>query len=499
MIRAKGLILAMTVAFATACASGGTGGGEMPAAETGNRPTDNSYTGSAGVHLVQAGLAEGQEAEQHYRAALQDAMTGIQTDSTNPKSYLQAGQAAIGLQQWVRADSMLDRALELYPPYEERIVAEREQAWVDAYNTGAEALNQGNLEKALTYLEGADTIYQGRPEARMALGSLYMGRGDTEAAAEAYRDALEILSGPPPEGMNEEQVAGWARDRQVAAFNAAQLLAESGDYEDAISVLQGFLEENEGRLEPSTELRAKTALAGFMASAGQTAEAEALFAEISTREDLTSADHFQVGIGYFNTGDYAQAAEAFKQAAELNPYSRDALLNLVQSLYSQALDVEELEPGAERDEQLVEIYDELLAAAEQVRTLDPLNRNLLSFMLRSLQAKAEMADQSEARQLAQRTQELVRTYQEQSYEVSQISVRTNAQNQAVVTGVLTNLTGTAGDEVQLRFSLMDQEGNTLDSATIFVQAPEQNASTEFQTTLDTVNGEFAGWKYEVVN
>lgn len=353
--------------------------------------------------------------------------------------------------------------------------------------------------KALTYLEGADAIYQGRPEARMALGSLYMGRGNTEAAAEAYRGALQILSGPPPEGMNEEQVADWARDRQVAAFNAAQLLAETGDYEDAITVLEGFLDENEDRLEPATVLRAKTALAGFMASAGQNEEAEGLLAEISNREDLTSADYFQIGIGYFNTGDYAEAAEAFKQAAELNPYSRDALLNLVQSLYSQALDVEELEPGAERDEQLVEIYDELLAAAEQVRTLDPLNRNLLSFMLRSLQAKAELAEQSEAQQLAQRTQQLVRTYQQQTFEVSQISVRVNAQDEAIVSGALTNLTGTAGDEVQLRFALMDRDGSTLDSAIVTVQTPEQNASTEFQTTLDTVNGEFAGWMYEVVN
>ncbi len=171
----------------------------------------------------------------------------------------------------------------------------------------------------------------------------------------------------------------------------------------------------------------------------------------------------------------------------------------MQSLYSLALDVEELEPGAERDEQLVDIYDELLAAAEQVRALDPLNRNLLSFMLRSLRAKAELAEQSEAQQLSQRTQQLVRTYQQQSFEVSQISVRVNAQNEAIVTGAVTNLTGTAGDEVQLRFALMDRDGNTLDSAVVTVQAPEQNASTEFQTTLDTVDGEFAGWMYEVVN
>ena len=499
MIRGKGLILAMTVAFATACASAGTGGGEAGPMETGNRPRDNSFTNSAGVHLVQAGLTEGEEAIGHYRSALEDATAGIEADSTNPKPYLQAGQAAIGLEEWARADSLLDRAVELYPPYQERIVSEREQAWVDAYNTGAEALNQGNTEKALEYFEGADAIYQGRPEARMALGSLYMGQGNTSAAAEAYRGALQILSGPPPEGMNEEQVAGWQRDRQVAAFNAAQLLAEGGNYSDAASILESFLADNAELLDASTELRAKTALAGFLAQAGRDEEAEALYAEIGQREDLTSAEYFQIGIGYFNTGDYAQAAEAFKEAAELNPYSRDALLNLVQSLYSQALEVEELEASAERDQQLSEIYDELLAAADQVRALDPLNRNLLSFMLRSLRAKADLADEAQAEQLAQRTQELYRTYQQQPYEVSQIAVRLNQQNQAVVSGALTNLAGSPGTQVQLRFALMDRSGNEIDSETITVQAPQQNAATQFSTTLDTANGEFAGWMYEIVN
>lgn len=498
MIRGKGLILAITVAFASACASTG-GGGETAAPEAGNRPEDNSFTNTAGIHLVQAGTTEGEQAQSHYREALTAAIEGIQADSTNPKPYLQAGQAAIGLEQWVQADTMFEHALELYPGYEERIVSEREEGWVVAYNTGAEALNAGNPDEALRYFEGADRIYQGRPEARMALGSLYMQRGNTQEAAEAYESALEILTGPPPEGLNEEQLAGWARDRQVAAFNAAQLLAQTGDFEKASAILEGFLADNEGELDPSTELRAQVALAGFLAQAGRQEDAEALFTEIFSRDDLTSAEYFQVGIGFFNTGDYARAAEAFKEAAELNPYSRDALLNLVQSLYSQALEIEKADASPERDQQLNALYDELLAAAEQVRALDPLNRNLLSFMLRSLRAKADLAEAEEAERLARQTQELYRRYQEQPYEISQISVQLMGESQAQVSGSLTNLTGTAGSEVQLRFALVDREGNVLDSSLITVTAPEQNASAQFSTTLDVADSDFAGWMYEVVN
>jgi tetratricopeptide (TPR) repeat protein len=499
MIRGRGLILAMMVVFAAGCASAGGGGTATTPEETGNRPTDNSFTNTAGVHLVQAGTSEGEEARGHYQQALEAAIQGIEADTTNPKPYLQAGQAAIGLEKWTQADTMLAQALELYPGYDQRIVAEREEAWVMAYNTAAEALQGGDVQTALEYFEAADLMYQGRPEAMLALGSVYMQMGQTSDAADAYRDALEVLSGPPPEGMTEEQTAGWASDRQVAAFNAAQLMAQSGRFAEAAEVLETFLAENAEQLDASTQLRAKTALAGFMAQAGREEDAEALYNEIFAREDLTSAEYFQVGIGFFNTEDYERAAEAFAESAELNPYSRDALLNLVQSLYSLALDLEEEEQTPERDTRLNEIYDQLLAAAQEVRALDPLNRNLMSFMLRSLRAKADLAEEGEAEALMQQTQELYRTYQNQPYGVDNISVNVTQDDRARVTGQLANLSGTAGEEVQIRFALVDQQGNVVEEDIITVTTPEQNSAVQFTTTLDAAAGTFAGWLYEIVN
>ncbi len=499
MIRGRGLILAMTVVFAAACASAGGGGDAAAPEEAGNRPRDNSFTNTAGVHLVQAATTEGEEARSHYQDALAAALEGMEADSTNPKSYLQAGQAAIGLENWTQADTMLARALELYPGYDEQIVAEREEAWVTAYNTAAEALQGGDVQTALEYFEAADLMYRERPEAMLALGSVYTQMGQISEAADAYRDAFEVLSGPPPEGMTEEQTVGWADDRQVAAFNAAQLKAQSGEFGEAAEVLQAFLSENEERLEASTQLRAKTALAGFLAQAGRQDEAEQLYNEIFAREDLTSAEYFQVGIGFFNTGDYERAAEAFQAAADMNPYSRDALLNLVQSFYSLALDLEEEEQTPERDERLNEIYDQLLAAAEEVRVLDPLNRNLMSFMLRSLRAKADLAEAVEAEALMQRTQELYRTYQNQPYGVDNISVSITQNDQARVTGELANLSGTAGEEVQIRFALVDQQGTVVAEDIVTVTVPEQNSAVQFSTTLDAEPGTFAGWMYEIVD
>lgn len=496
MKRGNSLILALALAALTGCASAGGAGAGGAETGAGARPQDNAHTRTAGVRLAQAATAEGEAAREHYEAALQAALSSIEEDPQNARGYLLAGQAAAGAGQWVQADTMFDRAVEIFPGYEEQVLAEREEAWVNAYNQGVEAVNAGDIERARDLFAAADRLYQQRPEARMNLGWAHMRLGDTEAAIEAYRGALEILYGPTPEGLGEEQAEQWRRDRQQAAFNAAQLLAQSGEYVDAAEVLGEFLERTP-ELDPAVELQAMTAQANFLAQGGRAEEAEALMAEIRTRPDLTSADYFQIGIGLFNAGDYQEAAEAFGRAAELNPYSRDALLNLVQSLYSEAVELEEQEPSAQRDERLRTIYSEMLEAAEQVREFDPLNRNLISFMLRAYRGQADLAPGAEAQRLRQRSQELFRTFQQQPYEVSEISLSLAEQNRATLTGVLTNHSGQQGAQVTLRFELVNREGQPIDSETVTVTAPAAGESVEFTTTLDTAD-DFAGWRYQVV-
>ena len=492
----KGLLFAFAMAGLTACASGGGGGGATDAEPTGSRPQDDTYTNAAGVHLAQAALG-GENAQASYQSALSSAIEAIQADPDNPKAYLLAGQAAIGLNNYVQADTMFDRAEEIYPDYQPTVASEREQGWVNAYNLGVQAMNEGNLERAQQFLEGADALYQERPEAKMALGGFYTRQGETEQAIEAYSGAYEILSGPPPEGIAEDQVAAWDQNRRVAAFNTAQLMAQAGRHAEAAEVLGTFLNEYGASLDEATRLQGTTARAGFLAQAGRTDEAEALYNDILTRPNLTSADYFQIGIGFFETGDYERAAEAFGQAAELNPYSRDALLNLVQSAYSATLDLEEAPESPDRNERLMGLYDQILEAGEQVREFDPLNRDILSFMLRTYRAKAEMADDAEAQRLTQATQELFREYQQQPYQVGQIALVRQANNRAQIRGTLTNLAGTAGEEVTLEFSILGSNGQVLSTEPINVTVPAQTESAQFSTTITLPADGFAGWRYEL--
>jgi hypothetical protein len=135
---------------------------------------------------------------------------------------------------------MFARAEELYPGFADQIEAEREEGWVMAYNLGAEAMNEGDTERALARFQGADIAStRAGPRRDWRWGAARPQAGDTEAAISAYRGAMEILEPQPPEGMEEEQLAAWEEIRQVAAFNLANMLAQAGRFGEAADVVGG--------------------------------------------------------------------------------------------------------------------------------------------------------------------------------------------------------------------------------------------------------------------
>jgi tetratricopeptide (TPR) repeat protein len=490
--RGTGLVLALAAAvLATACASAAPGEPGV----AGERPRDDADTRAASMALAQAALADDEAARSHYEQAVAAAHRAIERDPQNPRAYMLAGQAAVGAGDWVMADTMFDRAEELHPRFAEQIEAEREEGWVMAYNLGAEAMNAADYERAYEMFTGADRLYDQRPEARLALGVLYSREGDTEGAMRAYRRALEILDRGPPEVYEAEQRETWEEDRQAATFNLANMLAQTGQYGEAADLLERYLEQAPN-LDAETRLQATTARATFLGQAGRTDEAEALYQELMERGQLGAAEYFQIGIGLFNAGEYERAADAFRTSAEMNPVSRDAFLNLVQSLYTAALDLEDEPQTAERDQRIRALYTELLEAADRVHQFDPLNRNLLSFRLRAMRGLADLSPAAEAERLARRSQEVFRQYQEQAYEVSDISMSFQTENQVQLRGLLTNLAGTPGERVALRFTMLDARGNTLGTTTAEVTVPALEDATQFSATA-TVQGELSGWRYEL--
>jgi tetratricopeptide (TPR) repeat protein len=489
----SGFILALGVALLSACGPAATGAGPGAAGAR-----DDAATREASTYVAQATLAEGAEAEALFRRALDASLAAIELNPTNPRAYLLAGQSAAGVGNWVKADTMLTRAEELSPRLAEQIDAEREEAWVVAYNRAAEALNVGDTERAVEHFSGADRMYQGRPEARLALGMIHGREGNYEEAIRMYRGALEILDQPASEGVTEEQLAAWEEDRELAVFNMANILAQMGRHGEAAQVIGDYLAGASADLDEATRLRGLTAQAAFLMEAGQEAEAEALYRELMERPDLTADNLFQIGVGLFNAGEYEAAANAFEASVELNPYSRDGYLNLVQSLFSAAMELEEEAETPARDARLHDLYDRVIGVADRVLEFDPYNRMLLTFVLRAYQGKANISTDAEVERLRQQVQSIVRQYEAQPYEVSQLNFTPAPDDRVQIQGVLTNLNETPGAEATLRFEILDAAGAVVESTTATVTLPDQGESVRFSALLDMEGYQMAGWRYEVV-
>src|SRR5690606_26937333 len=128
------------------------------------------------------GLAMTRQDEAERTGMYQQAMThlrqGMTEDAQNAKVWLLAGTALAALGELVEADKAFDRAVELHPDYAEDVKSERETAWVMAFNNGIQLMDAQDFDGALKAMEGAQIIYDERPEALMNLGALYANAGE---------------------------------------------------------------------------------------------------------------------------------------------------------------------------------------------------------------------------------------------------------------------------------------------------------------------------------
>ncbi|MFW6200953.1 MAG: tetratricopeptide repeat protein [Gemmatimonadota bacterium] len=492
--------LLITALGAGACASAGSGGGsDVPDDWTGPTPSENEWTTEASLYLVQALQAESEtDRESLGQQALAAAEAGIENDAENPQVWMVAGQSYVVLEDYAMADSMFDRALDLYPHYEQ-IEAERSDGWVMAYNNGVDALNAGDQEQAREYFEGAARLWDGRPAAHLQAGGLAAQAGEIDHAVTRFQEAIDIIRGPAAESADSAVTAQWPEFERVATLNAGQILIGDDRDEEAAEVYRSYAE----RYPEDLDMRVNLAVA--LSRAGRHEEASAIYDEMMSQSDLPAQTYVTAGIGLFQAERYDDAAEAFEEAVRLNPRMRDALYNAAQTYYSQALDLESAldsaETAAERDEiagELEPLYERALEHVERVREMDPYNRNVLALQGTALRGMADIvADSTTAAEWRQRALQVFEAHEEMPFEVTNVSLDPT-EGQVTISGSLTNHSLDPGQSVRLQFTLLDESGATLATPTVTVAAPDAGAATAFQTTAQ-IETDVAAWRYERVN
>jgi hypothetical protein len=153
----------------------------------------------------------------------------------------------------------------------------------------------------------------------------------------------------------------------------------------------------------------------------------------------------------------------------MNPFGRDARLNLAQTHFQ------------------AENWAEVIPAGRELLELDPLNGIVYIYMTR---AASEMEDVEQANAI-------FNEYQALGYEIESIMLDGGPTGGAVVTGSFKNNTAEPGGTVTLRFTFGNQQGREIGSIDIRIQIPAAEESVEFM-------GEFrssdfvGGYRYEVV-
>lgn len=429
----------------------------------GTPPDDNDHTGEATLFLVQAMQADEDRAQELYRQALEAAEAGIEADPENAQSYYQAGEAHLGLGNLEEAARMFDRAEEIYPRYVIETEAVREEAWIEEFNRAVEiSEEEGDREASAEYFERAHTIFQGRPEAMLNLAEIYSAQERYQEAADLYGQAIDIMTGPRAEGMDEEYLETWDEFLGIAYFNRAQLLFRLEDYDEAAEMFEAVLDRDPENLE------AVANLAASLVAAGREDEAEDLYNELLDNPDLEPSDYFMIAVGLYQSEAWPEAARAFRESWERVPQNRDAAFNLAQSLYL-----------AEEWQDLVDITDEVLE-------LDRFNETVYRFRA---QALVQLENQEAAVQTLEEMEAL-------PFYVSALELHPQEGGASVV-GQVTTRQGEPGTSVDLRFYFYDAEGTEVGTADTSVELPQPDEAVQFQADLQSDQPIFA-FRYEVL-
>lgn len=466
-----GLVLTLAAGFGLAACAGGasSGGGSTPSPlagtgtilRQGERPRDNEDTRAAKRALDQAGQTEDEaQAQQFYQQALTSAKAGIAADSTNPLSWRQAGVASIGLGEYKDANQFLSKAEELRPVYTLETDGIRERAWIDLYNKAIPLVNNGQYEAAAQVFEQANAIYDKRPEARITLGQIYAQLREDDKALENLSRAQEIINSDAIENVDSATAAAWKDQAQSIPVTKASVLADAGRFEEAAAIFRQIVQDDPDNVAMTRNL------AAMLMQMGNTQEAFGVYDKLMMRSDLTAADLYNIGVGYYQGSAYDKAAQAFGKAASVSVNDRDALEMWTRSL------------------QIDSAYAQVPPPAERWVKLDPNSQNGLLILAQAVNHNGD----------SQRASELVTQIENLKVTVNDLQM-TRRDDGARVSGSVMNKSVDPGTNVTLNFTFYDAQGNQVGTATKQVSVTDKDTPVQFQVEFQGGTGKVDGYGY----
>lgn len=481
------LLAAGALVLAGCASSGGSTGGVTGGVE--EALDENDYHRSAELFLTQA---ESLGAVERFREALDAALSAIAEDPGNARGYYQAARAQIGLRDYVAADTLFTRTVELFPDYEDDVQLQREAGWITAYNAyiapadsaaAADAsARRGLIEVAVDRLEAAERIYGNRrPEALINLGAFYNQLERPEDAIDAFAAALEVIRAPRIQAMLETAdstlALSWLERETVVTFNRAQLLSDAERYEEAAAEYATYLETY------PTDIQALSNMAAVLSAAGRVEEAQAIYDDLLAGENLGIRDYYNIGVGLYEAEEFTNAASAFGKVVEVAPQNREALFLQVHSLT------------------LAEDYDSCIPVAMSLLDLDPFNaessRTLGFCLARAGQDQEAIEHLCRSRDPQAPVPPGCETVDPPAFNVGNATLEARAEGGAAIAAEFTNNSLDPDTPVTIRVHFIGEEGTTVGTTSLRVEAPGQGETSVFQADL-TSDEQVIGYYFQII-
>jgi len=410
----------------------------------------DQYTRGAELELTWATRRDDPQTKPtRYNRALEKLDESFADPPVEPRAYLLAATAYLGLRDYVGGDSTLTMLVEVAPQCADQALEMRFNAWVPLYNSGVEQLTAGDEDAAIESFEKANVIYSDSRSFNNA-ASIYQNRGESQKAMDMYAHALQSSTDP-------EMI-------RVASINLAELLRAEGRDEEALAIYSNYAADH------PDDILGRLNYAIALMDAGSKDEAQQIFQELLDRDDLSFRQWSQVGIGLYRAQNFDEAALAFRKAHDMQPLNKETLENLANSYY-QSEHFEDLAPLADT---LVQRYP-----------YETVNYNLLA------NARTETGDQDGALAVLEGREAL-------SFEFLRAQLGPGGEETYSLEGTVMNKSAVGGTEVTIPVHFLSEGGQVLITEPLTLSLPAAGETAGFQVQVQS-GTPIMGFRYDMAD
>jgi Tfp pilus assembly protein PilF len=302
--------------------------------------------------------------------------------------------------------------------------------WGGIVNDGVRALSAGNLEDAEAKLSVAVRLNPQGKEGHLGMGAVHQAKKEYDLAIEEYKKALEI----DPAYKNALLRLGQTYQLEAEQYSASTDPAESGRADEiaaeAAAMYEDYLAANPGDVEVQIQL------AGLHASLGHMEQAEPIIRSVMSADSVDAAVFTDFGFRLANAGQYDLADELLGRAVTMTDSLDVEPLGYLAFVRIQKKDL----PGAQV------VLDKQIA-------LDPSNAEAWEYLG---YVRRDLGDEAGAAAAFEKAQGI-------PLELQQIALNQDPDKTWSVEATFMNRLETPVSNIRIRFSLLSQTGEVLET------------------------------------